>query len=357
MEVVEIGKRNVADYLAARNWPPPSGRPGARPGPRPGETLRVTPLGGGVSNNVLLVESAAARVVVKQSLEKLRVKDDWRAERGRIFRECASIRALAGVLPAACLPQIVLEDEANFLFVMTAAPAGARPWKTDLLEGRIEAPLAARAGALLAAIHAFSHGHAEIRERFADQTCFEQLRVDPYYRTCARRHPELAAPIGALIEAMDGRRLALVHGDYSPKNMLVMRQGAWQGEAGAPELFLIDFEVVHYGDPAFDTGFCLNHLLLKSFHHPRRRAEYRDAARAFWSAYVAGVPRPIAEGIEEATCHHLGALLLARVDGKSPAEYLGEAAGAEVRAAARRVLLERPRRLEEVFALCRPSER
>ncbi len=338
-QAMEIGEQNIVSYLAERNW---LRDPGCEP--------RVSPLGGGVSNIVLLVESGAERVVVKQSLEKLRVEDDWHAPRERILRECHSIRTLRAVLPQACLPEIVLEDPANFLFVMSAAPPGARPWKSDLLEGRIEAAPAARAGDLLACLHSFSCGHLQIREQFGDQTCFDQLRIDPYYRTCLRRHSDVAARIGGLIEEMDRRRLALVHGDYSPKNMLVVR-----GHGGSfVEIFLIDFEVVHYGDPAFDTGFCLNHLLLKSFHRPQWRESYLDAARVFWQTYLAGVPPAIADGIERATCRHLGALLLARVDGKSPVEYLAGQARDGVRAAARRVLLEQPPRLEEVFDLCRP---
>ncbi len=339
METLEIGAESIAAYLAARNWPPGGGH------------VRVTCLGGGVSNNVLLVECGSARLVLKQSLEKLRVQDDWRARRDRIFRERDCIRTLRGVLPPTCLPEILLEDDANFLFGMSAAPPGTPTWKSELLEGRVELLIAARAGELLARMHAFSCGNLEIRGQYADQTCFDQLRIDPYYRTCLRRHPELASPLRALIEEMDARRLTLVHGDYSPKNMLIVRD-ADGGEGARAEIFLIDFEVVHYGDPAFDTGFLLNHLLLKSFHRPAWRERYLEAARAFWRAYLAGVPPAIGQVIEAATCHHLGALLLARVDGKSPVEYLGDAARDQVRAAARRILLEQPLRLKDLFALC-----
>lgn len=341
MGTLEIGEENIAAYLTARNWPA-AGR----------GVLRVTCLGGGVSNNVLLVESGSARMVLKQSLEKLRVQDDWRARRDRIFRERDCIRTLRGILPPACLPEILLEDDANFLFGMTAAPPGARAWKSELLDGRVEAAIAARAGDLLARIHFFSCGHVVVRRQYADQTCFDQLRIDPYYRTCLRRHPDLAGPLGALIEEMDRRRLTLVHGDYSPKNMLILR-GAEGDPGAAPEIFLIDFEVAHYGDPAFDTGFLLNHLLLKSFHRPPCRGHYLTAAQSFWRAYLDGVPPSIGAVIEAATCRHLGALLLARVDGKSPVEYLAAEARAQVRAAARRILLAQPQRLEEVFELCR----
>lgn len=342
METLEIREENIGAYLAGRNWPPGGG------------SLWVTSLGGGVSNIVLLVESDSARVVVKQSLEKLRVQDDWRARRDRILRERDCIRTLRGILPSSCLPEIVLEDDVNFLFAMTAAPPGVRAWKTDLLEGRVETAIAARAGDLLGRMHFYSCGDPKIRAQYADQTCFDQLRIDPYYRACMRHHPDVAGRIGTLIEQMGRRRLALVHGDYSPKNMLVIRPTREEADTAA-EIFLIDFEVAHYGDPAFDTGFLLNHLLLKSFYRPLWRIRYLEAACTFWRTYRAAIPPVIGKVVEEATCRHLGALLLARVDGKSPVEYLDEEARNQVRSAARRVLLTQPCRLEEVFELCWPS--
>lgn len=346
MGTLEIGPHNVLTYLRGRGW-------------NVGAGARVTALGGGVSNTVLLVESGGnpernapvESIVIKQALDKLRVEDDWRAQRDRAHRECRAIGMLRGALPPQCLPEIVFEDEPNFLFAMTAAPEGARPWKADLLEGRIEPDIAARTGELLARKHAFSCRNEAARAEFGDQTCFDQLRVDPYYRTCAHRHTDLAPRISKLIEEMTARRLCLVHGDYSPKNMLV-----WgRGHRAHSEVFLIDFEVIHYGDPAFDTGFCLNHLLLKSFHRPQYRECYLDTARVFWRAYLAAAPAAIGSVIEQATCHHLGALMLARVDGKSPAEYLTPEQRAQVRASAVRVLQAWPSELEEVFELCAPS--
>src|SRR5262249_44571389 len=148
-------------------------------------------------------------------------------------------------------------------------------------------------------------------------------------------------------EEMDGRRLVLVHGDYSPKNMLV--------EPDADVIFLIDFEVVHYGDPAFDTGFGLNHLLLKSFHRPHDGPALLEAARALWQAYRQGVPVGLSSVVDPAPCRHLGALLLARVDGKSPVEYLSEETRRRVRDAARRLLLNPLNRLDDLFRVIQRS--
>ena len=94
-----------------------------------------------------------------------------------------------------------------------------------------------------------------MRGTLADTSLFDELRVDPYYRTAARRHPDLAPRIEALIAAMDrpDDERTLVLGDFSPKNILVHAGG----------LILLDFECAHAGDPAFDLGFFLTHLMLK----------------------------------------------------------------------------------------------
>ena len=149
-------------------------------------------------------------------------------------------------------------------------------------------------------------------KEFGDQTVFDQLRLDPYYRFTAGRHPDLASHAARLIEETSLRRVSLTHGDWSPKNLLV----------GCGRVMAIDFEVVHFGDPSFDSAFMLNHLLLKSFARPQWRTIYVEAALGFWRAYPSAIPE--APWIEPATLQHLGWLLLARIDGKSPVEYLRE---------------------------------
>jgi 5-methylthioribose kinase len=324
---------NVQDYLADHGlWPR-------------GAPAFIHELGGGVSNTVLLVEGEAAggverRWVVKQSLEKLRVQDDWRSERGRIFREAEAIQALRPVLGQAAVPQVVYIDRENYLFVMTAGPPGSVMWKEYLLEGRVDMEVARQAGALLALMVTSSQRDPSFQTVFADRTVFDQLRIDPYYRTTAARHPDVRPVIGKLIEDSWQIRSAIVHGDYSPKNMLVRENN----------IFLIDFEVVHWGDPAFDAGFLLNHLFLKAFHQPQLCHLYFAAVREFWKELLRGSEKAALGDFENMTLRHLGALMLARIDGKSPVEYIrDEITRGRVRRFAKRLLLERPRRLEETL--------
>jgi len=306
----------------------------------------VRELGGGVSNIVLLVEwpdVPERRWVVKQSLGKLRVKDDWRSDRNRIFREAEAIRMLRPVLGHS-IPEVIHLDRTNFIYVMTAAPSGSTVWKESLLAcRRSDKAVAHEVGVLLARLISATDGEKIYRRRFGNRKNFEQLRVDPYYRTTAARHakhPGIYRALQDLIEESSEIRFSLVHGDFSPKNILVRGR----------DIFLIDFEVVHWGDPSFDSGFLLNHLFLKAFHRTQYAPIYFEAARAFWKALRVGMGPEPSRRFEYMTIRHLGALMLARIDGKSPVEYIrNEETKVIVREAATNILLYPPPTLEELI--------
>jgi 5-methylthioribose kinase len=298
----------------------------------------VTELGGGVSNTVLLVESDGQTFVLKQALGKLKVQEDWFAGRERVVREAAALRWLAALLPQGSLPDVLFEDRENFVYAMSAAPQDSTSWKDFLLKGEICVDTARAAGALLGRIASVTWCDHSCEREFGDQTVFDQLRLDPYYRFTAGRHPDLAPHAARLIEETARRRVSLTHGDWSPKNLLV----------GRGRVMAIDFEVVHFGDPSFDSAFMLNHLLLKSFARPQWRTTYADAALGFWLAYQSAIPE--AFWIEPATLQHLGWLLLARIDGKSPVEYLREPLlQDQVRQFARNLILTPPQSVAGLF--------
>lgn len=281
--------------------------------------LRITTLGGGVSNHVLLVESPSRRYVVKQALAKLRVKEDWFSDRSRIWREAEALRFLAPVVSGECVPEVLYEDRENYLVAMSIA-RGEQTWKSLLMTGEATEAQAENIGRI----------HAELLRaglRFDDAVVFDQLRLDPYYRFTAGRHPDLASYFEGAIERCGRRRSGLVHGDWSPKNLIV----------DGDHVTAIDFEVVHYGDPAFDAAFLLNHLLLKGFFQPQFGPLYQRLRRAYWK-----VLDPDAN-IREGTLQHLPLLLLARVDGKSPVEYIqDEAVKQRIRDFARAMLTAPP---------------
>ena len=305
-----------------------------------GRDCDAVALGGGVSNTVLLVTTAGSRFVLKQSLSKLRVEQDWFSERGRIFRESAALRVLASLLPGGAVPKVLFEDRENYCFGMTAAEAGSETWKSQLLRGLIRGQTAERVATILGTMISRSWENAELACQFGDQTVFDQLRLDAYYRATARRHPDLARHFERLIEQCDRRRVSLVTGDCSPKNFLV------HGD----QVMAIDFEAIHFGDPAFDAAFLLNHLLLKSLYMPEHERSLKSVARCFWEVMKRFIPSS-AGWFEQATLGHLGGLLLARLDGKSPVEYITDPEQKDrIRKLARHIIVDPPRSVDEVFA-------
>jgi 5-methylthioribose kinase len=216
---------------------------------------------------------------------------------------------------------------------MTAAPESAETWKAQLLRGECDPRVARRVGEILRALVRGTSGSRTLTDRFGDIAVFDQLRLDAYYRFTASRHPDLAAPLEALIADCEANRLALVHGDFSPKNFLV------SGE----DVAAIDWECVHYGNPAFDAAFLLNHLLLKSFHMPELAAEFISLARVFRDALAGAIE-------ERSVARHLAGLLLARMDGKSPVEYIkGPALKESIRLFARSLFANPASDMEDVL--------
>lgn len=264
--------------------------------------LDVEELGGGVSAAVLAVRGEGRRVVVKQARQRFRVADEWLVPPQRAVDEARSLELMARVAPGA-VPPLLDVDPASYTLVMEEAPASWRPWKSLLLEGTADPAVAARLGELLGTLHA-----GTLDTDLGSAESFDAQRIDPYLRTIQRRHPSLAGAIGHYVERLLSTRRCLVHGDYSPKNVLVGADGIW----------VIDWEIIHRGDPAFDLAFLLNHLLLKAIHVPQAAAGYEACAQAFLAAY-----KPGADDLSY-TLGLVGCLMLARADGKSPAEYLTE---------------------------------
>jgi 5-methylthioribose kinase len=305
---------------------------------RDGETAQLTPLTGGVSSDIHLVEAGGRKFCVKRALPRLKVAAVWEAPIGRNAAEATWFRTVRPWLPDN-VPEVLAEDPDIGLFAMTYLPPAQNPvWKAKLLAGEIHAGFAASVGEALCTIHRRSAGDRHLAEAFANDDTFEAIRLEPYLRATAVRHPDLAERLNALADTTMATRRALVHGDISPKNILCGPKGP----------VFLDAECAWFGDPAFDLAFCLNHLLLKGAWRPDLRAEYVKAFRALAAAYFGRIDWEEPQIFESRCARLLPGLFLARVDGKSPVEYLDEASREMVRAAARALLLEPVERLENI---------
>ena len=275
----------------------------------PGEVPPCRVLAGGVSNRTVLVARPnGERWVLKQALQKLRVADDWFSPPERILREAAGMAALRRIAPPGSITRLLFTDPENYLLAMEAVPEPHENWKTVLLSGRVELGYYEQFANLLVAIH--RRGTArEFQEEFEDRSFFETLRIEPYYRATAARVLPARAFLEALVEETRARRLTLVHGDYSPKNILI-HDG---------RLVLLDHEVIHFGDPAFDIGFSMAVFLSGAHHLKGARPALAGAAEYYWKVYS----QSGGLAAEGASVRHTLGCLLARVAGRSPLEYLG----------------------------------
>ncbi|MEU9266142.1 aminoglycoside phosphotransferase family protein [Streptomyces sp. NPDC048251] len=281
---------------------------------RADEAAHWTPLTGGVSSDLWRVDLPGRSLCVKRALAKLKVAADWQAPVSRNAYEWAWMRFASRHRPDS-VPELLAHDPGAGLFAMAFLPPERYPmWKAQLLRGEVRVATAAAVGELLGRLHAASAGEAALAAEFATDDNFHALRIEPYLLATAAAHPDLRDILQALADRTANTHLALVHGDVSPKNILV-------GPSGP---VLLDAECAWYGDPAFDLSFCVNHLLLKSLVVPERREDLLRSARVLAEEYgrcVDWEPRP---ALESRAASLLPALLLARVDGKSPVEYLGD---------------------------------
>ncbi|MCW9038872.1 MAG: phosphotransferase, partial [Rhodospirillales bacterium] len=298
-----------------------------------------TPLAGGVSSDIWRVDAGDNAYCVKCALPKLKVDADWRAPIERNGYEVAWMEVARGLAPGSA-PPVLHHDPEEGLFVMPFFdPAQYRLWKDELREGRAEPDFAATVGRSLSAIHNGTADDDFVMERFQTNEIFHAIRLEPYLEATARSHPDLAEELAELVRVTASTKRVLVHGDVSPKNIMVGPDGP----------VFLDAECAWYGDPAFDLAFCLNHLLLKCLMNPDAAPRFLACYNAMAKAYMDDVRWEPRSAIESRTAHLLPGLLLARVDGKSPVEYLEDAKDKSgVRRVARSLLFFPVERLADV---------
>jgi 5-methylthioribose kinase len=273
------------------------------------------PLAGGVSSEIFRVELPGGPICVKRALPKLKVAADWRVPVERNRSEVEWMRVASGIVPSA-VPQVLGEDRATGCFAMAYLSPDSHPvWKDQLRAGIVDVPTAAAIGDTLGRIHAATSDRAEVAARFATDALFEALRLEPYLEATAHQHPRLASALMSLVKMTRTTKRVLVHGDFSPKNLLI-------GPVGP---VILDAECAWFGDPAFDVAFVLNHLLLKGAWQPQWRARYIEAYEALAAAYFSHVTWEPPGNCEQRAAALLPGLMLARIDGKSPVEYLTDA--------------------------------
>lgn len=296
------------------------------------DTASLEPIKGGVSSDIYLLKDGGKQLVVKRALPKLKVESDWYADVSRNKAERLYIQEVSK-MSISSVPEVVAEGEDYF--VMEYLGEGYSNWKVSMLCGRFSDEWAIMAGSYLGDVHRLSREDESLAQKFDNMDAFWELRIEPYLIATSERHPELDTIFVEEAVRLRSTRLALVHGDFSPKNMLISKD----------RLVVLDCEVANYGDPAFDVAFLLSHLCLKMLYHKNYYREIRSSIRAFLQSY--GV---FSLDFEARAGRLLLMLLMARVDGKSPVEYLtDESSKLFLRSFTRLELIQNPKGLEKIL--------
>lgn len=283
---------------------------------------------GGVSSKTAIVKVENRWYFAKQAREKLLVEEEWIADVDRIAIETEGNRVFHRIMPDV-VPKVLLYDQENKIMVREAVSDEFVMWKNDLLNGVLDFKIADMVVRTLANFHNHTATDSSIAETFSNRRILHQLRISPYFEFLISRHPYIGSEIKALIEQSLSRKHALVHGDYSPKNILTKEEA----------ICVLDFEIAHFGDVSLDLSFLLSHITLKAFYHTAWFDAFLCMARFMADTYFHHIHFESRANLESHAVKMYGLFLLARVDGKSTVEYLNdEAAKQEVRESAIRLI-------------------
>ena len=301
-------------------------------------SAEVEELTGGVSNVVLGVKSGAKDLVLKQALPQLKVAAVWKADQRRAIVEANGMKLLHSITPEN-VPDLIDLDPEEFTLTMDRLPRECTVWKTDLLEGVIKPSVGKDLGRILATWHNFGANSKESLDAYMEDSLFDQLRVTPFYRAVAKVNPALDNRIQELITEITTIKITLVHGDFSPKNIMI---------TGTDKPIVLEFEVMHTGNPVFDLGFVSAHLLCKYLRteDSSQKSLLRETAIAFINSYDQTCNIPVATSLP----HHVAVIALARVEGVSPVNYLDESAKARVQSVTKAAIANPDITFEGLFA-------
>ena len=301
-------------------------------------SAEVEELTGGVSNVVLGIKSGDKDLVLKQALPQLKVAAVWKADQRRAIVEANGMKLLHSITPDS-VPDLIDLDPEEFTLTMDRLPRECTVWKTDLLEGVIKPSVGKDLGRTLATWHNFGANSKEALDAYMEDSLFDQLRVTPFYRAVAKVNPALDKRIQELITEITTIKITLVHGDFSPKNIMI---------TGADKPIILDFEVMHTGNPVFDLGFVSAHLLCKylRIEDSAQRELLRESAITFINSYAQTCNIPVTTSLP----HHVAVIALARVEGVSPVNYLDEAAKTRVQSVTKAAIANPSATFEGLFA-------
>ena len=272
----------------------------------------IEPLTGGVASDVVLVQTNQQKYCVKFALPKMRVEADWFAPIYRNLSEYEWLKLAEKIIPDNTPKMFGFSKKMGGFAMEYVGGDDCFVWKEKLFKFPPDISIAEKVGKTFGKVQSHTGREDFDSSAFQKKDVFFHMRIEPYILYTGSNHPDLKPIFDEMARNLSDTNHTVVHGDVSPKNILV--------KSGEP--ILIDAECATMGDPAFDVAFCLNHFFLKAVFSPNFKGELEQAAKSFFENYFEFVHWEDKQEFNQRVAKLLPMLGLARVDGKSPVEYL-----------------------------------
>ena len=274
--------------------------------------VSITPLKGGVSCEIYRVDTKYKSYCVKKALKKLKVKKNWYADPIRSYYEFLWLKKAKKILPNSIPEVLHFNKKHNFLIIEYLDMKKFTNLKDDLLKGNVNIPVISTLSKKLCFIHASLKSTYNKKIFQPHNFNFINLRVDPYIIELIKEYPQLKNNIYEVASFLKNNHHTVIHGDFTPKNILVSKT----------EQIILDAEVANYGDPVFDIISLINHLIIKLIYVKKNKKLFINALKKSFNDYFSNVTWEDKQIIVKRSLSLIPLMILARIDGKSPAEYL-----------------------------------
>ena len=273
------------------------------------ESIKITE---GVSSDIWYVKTETGfEFCIKRALKKLTVKEDWYAPISRSNFEASYFKACHNVNPRS-FPKILGHDKKNYILAMEwFKPKKYILWKKQLLDVAFDIKDGVSISDILNKKHSYFNNKFNFKKEFENDKTFYDIRIEPYIIFTSKSYPEHKNYFIDAAKSLVSNKKTLIHGDFSPKNILI----------GPDFPVILDAETACWGDPIFDLAFCNNHIILKSILNSTNKKKYMLLSKEFIENYINKINWEDKNSFIDRFFKLVPLLILARLDGKSPIEY------------------------------------
>ena len=276
--------------------------------------IQYKKLTGGVSSEVYHVKTNKNNYCIKRSLKRLLVKKKWIANTNRIKFEYLWLKHCQNILKRNIPNTYEFNNKKKYIVMEYLKTSQYKTLKQLYFNKIININTIRSISKHLYKIHSNSSNYKTKKTFEGNYKNFYDLRLDPYFNEVGRVYPKYKGYIKKINENYIKHSNTLVHGDFSPKNILV----------GKNKIIYLDAECCNFGDPVFDLVFFTNHLLIKSIFFKDKSQEFIKLYISFYREYLSNLSTKHFNSYIDRIIKMTPIMLLSRVDGKSPVEYINK---------------------------------